>query len=421
MWRPLPRLKHAIRGISACFIIRHDDERREREGSKRRPLRALTRAISAVFLNAADKFNVTAASVDESEGIKHLLQLCGQSHVYTWEEAINLKRLNSVVKINEGSFGEVYAIHSTPQAGYTNIIKVVPIDGEAPEDSFDQLTSEEVYSELLSSKLLTKLWSDIERKNSSTKCFIHLKAAYVVRGPYHPALQAAWNKYDEDEECGNANPNELYPDQVYIVFEYENGGDSLDHFKPRHPEELLSIICQIATALAAAEQALRFEHRDLHIGNVLVFKKPRPRDHVATVNGEEFCFHDAGVSVRIIDFTLARFEDEGQTHYHKLKEDDALFEGDDSEPHHQIYRDMKEFTGGNWRAYYPVTNRIWLEYLVERLCDLSKYSHNTATLRLLHRMLDELEDCSSANEFIHTTAFTRTVTYLDSLRDGNPR
>ncbi|CAJ0573706.1 unnamed protein product, partial [Mesorhabditis spiculigera] len=286
------------RGISACFIIQLTTTSGESEKAATPPLRALTRAISAVFLNAADKFNVTAASVDESEGLQRIApaQSCSQS------------------------FG-----------------------------------------------------SDIARRNSSTKCFIHL--ARVI--------------------CGSS----------------QDIRKNFVHHLPNRDGQ-------------AAEQALRFEHRDLHIGNVLVFKKPRPRDHVATVNGEEFCFHDAGVSVRIIDFTLARFGRRCQTHYHKLKEDDALFEGDDSEPHHQIYRDMKEFTGGNWRAYYPVTNRIW-RGVPCRAFVRSKQSnslHNLPrTLLLLHRMLDELEDCSSAYEFIHTTAFTRTVTYLDSLRDGNPR
>lgn len=62
---------------------------------------------------------------------------------------------------------------------------------------------------------------------------------------------------------------------------------------------------QVTCALAVAESALQFEHRDLHVGNVLV-KRTSQRTINYVLHGEEHTLETYGVKVAIIDFTLSR-------------------------------------------------------------------------------------------------------------------
>lgn len=65
------------------------------------------------------------------------------------------------------------------------------------------------------------------------------------------------------------------------------------------------MLTQVAFALAAAEESLQFEHRDLHWGNVLV----RPTDKADIkyrVLGKTMNVPSLGVEASVIDFTLSR-------------------------------------------------------------------------------------------------------------------
>ena len=62
---------------------------------------------------------------------------------------------------------------------------------------------------------------------------------------------------------------------------------------------------QVAHALAVAENALEFEHRDLHWGNVLV-KATESKEVSFMVNGVLLNVPTRGVKVTIIDYTLSR-------------------------------------------------------------------------------------------------------------------
>lgn len=52
--------------------------------------------------------------------------------------------------------------------------------------------------------------------------------------------------------------------QVYVVFAFADGGSDLEHFVLRTYGEAVSLLLQVVASLAAAEQACKFEHRDMH-------------------------------------------------------------------------------------------------------------------------------------------------------------
>ena len=94
-------------------------------------------------------------------------------------------------------------------------------------------------------------------------------------------------------------------DQFFIVFEFSNGGKDLESFEFGTLSEAWSVLHQTALGLAVAENALEFEHRDLHWGNVLI---SRTEDEFieGIILGETKIVPTCGVRVSLIDFTLSR-------------------------------------------------------------------------------------------------------------------
>ena len=101
---------------------------------------------------------------------------------------------------------------------------------------------------------------------------------------------------------------DIFPsDQFFIVFEFSNGGKDLESFEFNSVSEAWSVLHQTALGLAVAENALEFEHRDLHWGNVLICKT---EDQLveSTLQGEKKLVPSHGVRVSLIDFTLSRLK-----------------------------------------------------------------------------------------------------------------
>ena len=69
--------------------------------------------------------------------------------------------------------------------------------------------------------------------------------------------------------------------------------------------QAVSVLQQVACALAVAEEVLSFEHRDLHVGNVLV-QPTHQGTNTLTLNGTPIFVDTQGIHVNIIDFTLSR-------------------------------------------------------------------------------------------------------------------
>lgn len=89
-----------------------------------------------------------------------------------------------------------------------------------------------------------------------------------------------------------------------------------------------------------AECQLRFEHRDLHWGNILV-TQAKERFIYFRVNGYDYQVPSIGLKTSIIDFTMARCDDEnGDPIFDDLKDDEIQFTGT-SDYQFEIYRMMR--------------------------------------------------------------------------------
>ena len=134
----------------------------------------------------------------------------------------------------------------------------------------------------------------------------------VCRGGYAPALVREWRAWDKRNGSENDPVDVFGPEQLFVVFVVADGGADLEHFEVHNYEEARSILLQVrkisllgcslrpcaalrpwlarcsrlrrtlisscplqtVLALAVAEEAVQFEHRDLHWGNLLIRRVP---------------------------------------------------------------------------------------------------------------------------------------------------
>uniref|UniRef100_A0A2C9KG07 non-specific serine/threonine protein kinase n=1 Tax=Biomphalaria glabrata TaxID=6526 RepID=A0A2C9KG07_BIOGL len=175
------------------------------------------------------------------------------------------------------------------------------------------------------------------------------------------------------------------------MFEFYNGGCALEKFKFGYPLEIFSTLRQVVFALAVAEESLEFEHRDLHIGNILV--KPCLQDTVSfKVLGIEHQFPTESVMATIIDFTISRLKKDGCAVFCDVASDDGLFEGT-GDFQFDVYRDMKKENGNDWQKFNPRTNIMWVNYLCQKLMiTLKKRKDNSRLVRSMKKKLQDVLD-----------------------------
>ncbi|RUS80090.1 hypothetical protein EGW08_012136, partial [Elysia chlorotica] len=178
-------------------------------------------------------------------------------------------------------------------------------------------------------------------------------------------------------------------DQLFIVFEFAHGGCALESFKFESQREVLSVLRQIVFALAVAEQELEFEHRDLHIGNVLV-KSCEEEEVTFVLDGGKFNFPTEGVIATVIDFTISRLKKDGCAVFCDISTDEGLFEGT-GDIQFDVYRDMRIKNGNDWEEYHPETNVLWAKYLCTKLLTTNKVKNSRRAERHLQQHLRRLE------------------------------
>ena len=295
-------------------------------------------------------------------------------------------------KIGEGTYGEAF------KSGET-VLKIVPMGGKTLINGEPQMGCAQIRAEAAVARRLAALRP--ERQSSKhtanvTSGFIDTKRVAVCRGPYAPELLEQWRAYDARETSENENPGAFPADQLYAVFAFADGGADLEHADVGTYAEAKSVLLQVTVALAVAEEACRFEHRDLHWGNVLLRKCAAGEERVATLNGVDLTFPTNGVDVSVIDFTLSRLDmssadakdGEKKPVFCDLDADPELFKGPEGHCQSETYRRMAAATGGDWSRHAPETNAMWLHYLADCLLEDKRFARTaeqTAELKAFRK------------------------------------
>ncbi|KAF9514767.1 hypothetical protein BS47DRAFT_1294794 [Hydnum rufescens UP504] len=274
-------------------------------------------------------------------------------------------------KIGEASFSEVFRVGDV-------VLKIVPIaikprdrgpnagnKNEAPWPSVSD--PGDVLREIVATKIMGEVHSG----------FIKLLKTYVVRGRYPNSLLEEWDAFDERKGSQSFSPAVLPDTQHFVVILLPHGGSDLEaqdfalaHKKMRNAwRQCASVFWQVCTALAVAEQAVSFEHRDLHWGQILIDEVSRPStpgrrsartakiSDSSSLGEEKFIPMNSlthGVKATIIDFGLSRMNIQ-TSGLASSRFEEVIFEGE-GDYQFDIYRMMRKHNGDDWAKFCPLSN-----------------------------------------------------------------
>ncbi|KAK6174323.1 hypothetical protein SNE40_017626 [Patella caerulea] len=344
--------------------------------------------------------NKKKGSIPDSPKSKILSQ-CREQRIVSFTDCIPLKMLNECTKIGEGVYGEVFRAFRN---GKSVAIKIVPIEGDFLVNDEKQKTFPEVLPEVLISIELSELRHN---KQTKTENFCQVNSVCCVKGAYPKQLLKQWDDYNEKSRSENDRPDKFDANQLFIVFEFADGGCDLESFKFDNPLEAKSVLQQSIYALAVAEEAFEFEHRDLHIGNVLV---KRTEDEIKSfqLNDETVEIESNGVHVCIIDFTMSRLMKDGLVIHCDLADDETLFQGK-GDYQFDIYRLMKDHNENKWESFQPYSNVLWIHYLTDAILKRKKFKSNTRLdreiLKEIRTFYKELLEYNSARHLVLLSEF----------------
>ncbi|KAJ5477283.1 hypothetical protein N7539_007427 [Penicillium diatomitis] len=316
-----------------------------------------------------------------------------------------------VVKLAEGSYGEVYKLRlhdetSRPPVSKSKlaklraygdgVFKVVPLCAPRGPGSKKYTSVAEIVSEV---KLLKYL--------DPIPGFARFREIHVVQGRFPELFQRAWDHYKAtNDDCWNPDPSNrrAFPEtQLWAIIEMDDAGHELEKFAWSSIFQIYDIFWGVAMALARAEEYAMFEHRDLHLGNICIrstradgsMDPPSDLEILRRQSASGFGF--SALETTIIDYSLSRAdlqseslepEDNPDSIVETASSDldkrqifDAVGEDEDEALLRDTYRYMRNtvYTGaplamekystvaGIWKEYVPQTNLIWLLFLLKIL------------------------------------------------------
>lgn len=183
----------------------------------------------------------------------------------TWAARAN--DMLEVVKLAEGSYGEVYKLRlredvcqkemsksrlARLRACGDGVFKVVPLRAQSGPGSKKFTSIEEIVAEVKMLKYLDPIPG-----------FARFREIHVVQGRFPVAFQKAWDHYKKTkDDCLNPNPSSkrAYPDsQIWAIIEMDDAGCELEKFSWSSIFQVYDIFWGVAMSLARAEEYALFE------------------------------------------------------------------------------------------------------------------------------------------------------------------
>lgn len=198
-------------------------------------------------------------------------------------------------------------------------------------------------------------------------------------------------------------------------------------------EQLTSILVQVIVGLTIAEKVYLYEHRDLHVSNILI-KKTSKKAIPFILDGNRYNIISFGIKATIIDATFSRLTHNGKVYYRDLTSTLRAY-GAKKTPtrmslQNRSYRQMVHITRNNWDEFNPKTNLIWLTYLCETLMKNEILKSNAKLLNEITKIrdwtlkvdntLELLGIFPSGKKTTTTFASTSTSTQQNASTSGNP-
>ncbi|TPX51751.1 hypothetical protein SeLEV6574_g00101 [Synchytrium endobioticum] len=338
---------------------------------------ARSKHLSTYSLPDIDFTDIDAIEEEELKlrpvNLNDLLRLCAQVKYETFESMLGMPALESIEKIGEATFSQVFSvpwpygslvdaikIGTGPNTKPVAAVKIVPFGGD------NQQTLSEIFQEMRITKEMSKVASQYGAG------FVRVMKMGVVRGAMSETIIEAIRKYQRRRGKDDAKlvAAAQVRAQKYAVIVLEHAGLNLAEGQNLTWLQTTSVIGQVVLSLALAEQAVKFEHRDLHWGNLMVKqdKTEKTRRLVSPDGKTIYDIKTGGMHATVIDYTLSRLEIDGdRNQLCAVPLDDEVFFTGYGDFQFEIYRLMRGENGGDWLPFHPKTNVYWIWYLVDKL------------------------------------------------------
>ncbi|CDW56518.1 Pkinase and DUF3635 domain containing protein [Trichuris trichiura] len=328
--------------------------------------------------------------------LEEILQHCGQTEVLTWKDISAGSQFEKWEKIGEGAFSEVFL-------GYFRrhkcCIKIIPINGPHRQ------------------------YTEVEHSIDDVVPEIAISFVRCLQGKYPRPLQEAWDMYASIYSTFKEHPNGAPEGQLYLLIFMEHVAITfgrLSYKRVKNPEDLFK---QLTVTLYILEKKFKFEHRDLHVGNILM-KYTRLKRTTYAIEGQRYSSRAHGLLCYIMDYGLSRFEIGNRLYYTNLPSDSEIIEG--SEDHAHMLPLMRDLLRNSWAGYNPKTNVLWIAYLIDAFANGTDYLGATLAPAKKERLLNikrQVEQCNSSEQtllitelFPPPTQFVRNIRTNANLR-----
>lgn len=295
------------------------------------------------------------------------------------------KTLN-ITKIAQGSYATILRTQKKDDPNVYTIAKLIPLRRQKGKGSRrkDHTSIEDAAAEM-------KALSAMNLING----FVDFRSAHVLVGMLPPLLidiQKQWEQTHPDDEADLDHDE----DQLWLLVEMTDAGTDLGTLLEKgfpdgsflHQKkdgrrltvfQTWDIFWGVAEALALGERMARFEHRDLHPGNVCITQSANSNEPSTRTN-PELIKRYTNLQVALIDYTLSRATLGGALDSEVLAnsmKDTNLFEqyseSEIDERQYDTYRKMRDIVASQrsrrsrenrWNAFVPMTNLLWLQHLL---------------------------------------------------------
>ena len=210
----------------------------------------------------------------------------------------------------------------------------------------------------------------------------------ILKGEYSKEFKLAWDESNNRSET--LNPDLHIKSSRYGCVFMENGGSDMESYKFNSSQEGITFLTIMVNILISLENDFKFEHRDLHWGNILLKKIPE----------------NSGIKISLIDFALSRFETDDYLCYTDFanKNYEWLFIGDSTtDIQYEVYKQMKN-TVKNWSDFKNVTNLLWIKYLCRKTlekCSLFEDDNKPVLIKII-KEIESTDTMKKLEEYIKT-------------------
>ncbi|VDO06950.1 unnamed protein product [Rodentolepis nana] len=235
--------------------------------------------------------NIDIRSVNPMVQLGFLMSLERQVEPQPFELVFTQRRIETLYKIGVGSYSEVYGFE-----GEGVVVKLTPFGGSVPFHNRPQVKIVDMYMEVAATMEISNL-RNVHNSSCKTENFVLLRNSVVLIGSLPKYLIDAKRKSNESVPVQYAEEDSFPDDQLWIAFEFSYGGETISNY-------------WTALALAVGERRLELEHRDLHLGNVLISQKSHDCTYApppSYINGVKYQ-PIGGPPVQIIDFAFSRLQ-----------------------------------------------------------------------------------------------------------------